>query len=1017
MSSTLLDFSLELTRSPDTDSGYAVVFTDNKTERRLETAPAPPRFRFDRWRAQYGKLLENHVEEPLAASDLQILGEELARLLLPASLRAALCGKLHLRRSPSAPTRLRLYSEEPFWNAMPWEFAYLDDTDFEGFLCHIPGLHLIRGAEQTQARKPLRLPERLRVLIAWANPVGSGYLAHIDEEVKAVLAALNARTAAARFQCRELAEATPETLAQAIAEFQPHVLHFIGHGDDFHEAALILHPSPGTPLSGEALAEMLESAPEMRFVLLSACNSAGVGNALLRRGVPIVIAMQLPWRDLSGGAFARNFYGNLAQPVSVEEALWHARQHIALPSLPGWGVPTLSLAGASSELSLARPKIPHNLPKTPSRHFTGRDAVLGEIEKNLLLDGGLTDPTSRRVALVGMGGSGKTEIALQFAHRLLGLDCFPGGVFWLNADSTAHLAEDFAEVGRAEFGVSERDPLDERVEKTRRRFMEQDAPFLLICDNLSAKTELDGLPVTAPCHLLATTREWNSRRERDFERLEIKPLEETPALRLLFAYCPALDAADERAARKVAERVGYLAIALELVANYVQEAGISYAEYLSRQMPRSVLEPLREVIAVSRKKLSAEQRNILALTSCFAARAVSPDLLYKTYCRAYHPMPRENFDVAAGVLVNYSLLSRDAPLPDETGRRLTAHDVIHEVAAEELTEAERRNLLSCAAAVLAERLRRANRQELLQEARREMPHAECAVALLGSAELYLEMGKYYLKHCEDGKAFRVLQKALPLAEAEFGECSLLVAAIMQQLARVYQQFYGQQKENRETNGEWARDYARQALERAEALDAANEELVDYCTARGYVLKMQKRLTEAEPHYLRALELCEPLARAPEARREHRIQYAYCLNYVGMFYKEQNRLEEARRALQQALDIYSGLFGSKHYHVAVLTNNLGQIFDAMQNHTKSRDCHQQALEIYDAIYGRPHPEIAYTLHCLGKDYLNLGQQEESIGYLRTGLNMHRLYYEEDYVFIEEAKKLIADAEKILAQWRE
>src|SRR5262245_24628212 len=67
---------------------------------------------------------------------------------------------------------------------------------------------------------------------------------------------------------------------------------------------------------------------------------------------------------------------------------------------------------------------PFAIPYSPNPLFVGREAELARLEE-LLAQG-------KTPAVQGPGGMGKTQVAVQLAHRLR--DQFPGGVFWLNME-------------------------------------------------------------------------------------------------------------------------------------------------------------------------------------------------------------------------------------------------------------------------------------------------------------------------------------------------------------------------------------------------------------------------------------------------------------------------------------------------------------------------------------------------------------------------------------------------------
>jgi hypothetical protein len=121
---------------------------------------------------------------------------------------------------------------------------------------------------------------------------------------------------------------------------------------------------------------------------------------------------------------------------------WHALlpELEAMPLSVGSGplvaIGTTAPVGDSSlrvEASSLHPRTPatrlYNVP-LPSASFVGRDAELRELRAALL-----RDQPRIAVSVEGLPGIGKTELLLRLAHDLAHDGRFPGGIFWLPAES------------------------------------------------------------------------------------------------------------------------------------------------------------------------------------------------------------------------------------------------------------------------------------------------------------------------------------------------------------------------------------------------------------------------------------------------------------------------------------------------------------------------------------------------------------------------------------------------------
>ena len=198
--------------------------------------------------------------------------------------------------------------------------------------------------------------------------------------------------------------------------------------------------------------------------------------------------------------------------------------------------------------------------------LAGREELLAGLEARL---GGGDSAGPRVVALCGLGGAGKTSLAVEYAHRQLG----GVAVAWqLPAEDPAVLAAGFGELA-AQLGAAEGgDP----VAAVHGLLAASPAPWLLVFDNAPDRASVAAfVPPAGPGRVLITSRDqiWPPGQAVDVPVLDTEVAAEFLVGRT--------GDADRRAARELAGELGGLPLALEQAAAYVQASGESLAAYLA----------------------------------------------------------------------------------------------------------------------------------------------------------------------------------------------------------------------------------------------------------------------------------------------------------------------------------------------------------------------------------------------------------------------------------------------------
>jgi len=120
---------------------------------------------------------------------------------------------------------------------------------------------------------------------------------------------------------------------------------------------------------------------------------------------------------------------------------------------------------------------------------------------------------ARKLVIVGLGGIGKTELALAYCERR----CAEyDAVFWVPASSETAIESGFLDIARKlEMPVAEGTPSDETLREVQ-KWLANDSNYLLVLDDVERFADVQAmLPRGAGGHLLITTRihdtgEWDT---------------------------------------------------------------------------------------------------------------------------------------------------------------------------------------------------------------------------------------------------------------------------------------------------------------------------------------------------------------------------------------------------------------------------------------------------------------------------------------------------------------------------
>ena len=213
-----------------------------------------------------------------------------------------------------------------------------------------------------------------------------------------------------------------------------------------------------------------------------------------------------------------------------------------------------------------------HIPKLGSKNFVGRQDELASIHQKF-------DPQNNKVVISsvsGMGGVGKTELAVQYAKRYE--NDYPGGICWLNVRNK-NLATEIIQFIQLQMGleVPQKDPqgnlltLKEQVTWCWTNWKPPSGLVLVILDDVTKIEDFSQLlPTNKRFRVVITTRLRDI--DTNVKEIALDVLSPEEALELFTKLVGKTKVNKELAiAQEICEWLGYLPLGIELVGRYIKQ--------------------------------------------------------------------------------------------------------------------------------------------------------------------------------------------------------------------------------------------------------------------------------------------------------------------------------------------------------------------------------------------------------------------------------------------------------------
>ncbi|KAK5096475.1 hypothetical protein LTR70_001649 [Exophiala xenobiotica] len=657
------------------------------------------------------------------------------------------------------------------------------------------------------------------------------------------------------------------------------------------------------------------------------------------------------------------------------------------------------------------------IPFSRDSHFIARQAIFDKIEEAVR--------TAGSAALYGLGGIGKSQIAIEYAYRFSNLHP-KAHVLWIYAGTNDRIVQEYQAISRRlrlegyddpkvdqcqlVLDWLEEDQEEEEVEQVGNLNRDdQRKQWLIVLDNLDDATTLDQpLRAVGPGFddeslvsktlrdylpwgndqehvLLVTTRNEDVARDMTEDELcvLIEPLtsEEAQELFLTRLGRHKLGTSDSAAIDPLVNHLGCIPLAISQAAAYVTRCRVTVSNYFARlqkddeqlntHLTIELQDPRRQkgwpnsIFRTWKLSFDQIQKNDAEAGDLLSLMAIlDGQEIPVSLLSSYFGSPSV-FEMALGTLYGYSLVSGRAQ-----NDSVSVHPLVQTSVRFWLAEVEKRATFVDRAIGLLASVFPQGEHENQEICRLLLPHASSVLKyhVAGKAEsqqyaVLLYHLSWYLWRCgRYNEAYQHAQSAYDTWKVLFEQLSAPALDALS-LSALILRYLGKYRKSKELN--------QAALEGRETVLGLNHPhtLTSVHNLAG-VLESEGKYLEAEAMSQRALE-----NRRIVLGEDHADTLA-TLSHLALIRQYRGNYEEAEQYSLQALNGRRKVLGPEHPHTLTSMNNLGILLLYRGRYKDAEEMCEQALQGRKKVLGADHPHTLSSISNLVSVYEGQGLYHEA-----------------------------------------
>lgn len=645
-----------------------------------------------------------------------------------------------------------------------------------------------------------------------------------------------------------------------------------------------------------------------------------------------------------------------------------------------------------------------SVPHLRNPYFTGRAEILQTLHTQLA--------ASQTVALIqsyavhGLGGVGKTQLALEYAYRYA---AEYQAVFWIEAESGEQIMTSLLHIAELLQIPEHKEADQQRMVAAVRRWLTTQSRWLLIWDNLEDLELLRRLlpPVQRGAILITTRSQALGTLARG---VDLTPMGQEEGLLFLLRRAKMLEpeATDEQldhfatrlpreyaAAEQLVTIMGGLPLALDQAGAYVEETGCNFSDYLLHYEQQRVRlldrrgfqegghpHSVTTTIRLTTRRITRDYpaaADLLCLCALLGAESIPEELFGPEASQAGALASISDLyqlDQAIAVLRTFSLVQRHTAT-----HTLSIHRLVQAVVQDEMSEQERALWLTRVIAAL-DAIFPDVISDTWERCERLLPHVLAVAVVIPDdmasqalARVVRKAADYHRERVQYEQARQLYQRALRIW-SYISEADPEMARSFNGLGLLAWE-QGQYDQAEEL-------YQQALLTLEQTLGPAHPDIARPLNNLAILYTFQGKYAEAAQIYHQALSICEQTVGLEHPRA------AYSLVNLAEIYREQGRYEDVQPLCERALRIWQQAFGAEHSLVAYPLATLANLARDQERYAEAEAGYQQVLAIWEKTLGltqgAAYPFMAEVFNGLAYVYTETGKPADAESWYRRALSV-------------------------------